>query len=645
MSLFSSLYTGASGMNAQSKSTAMISDNIANLTTVGYKRSEAAFYDLVADKINGSAFASGGTTASRILRASQQGGIQQTGIKLDAAISGNGFFPVRDTWDTASDSPFLYTRNGQFGEFATGNGNESYLRNSAGFFVYGWQLDPYGNLPANTGVGSLVPVQISPVADEILVPTTVASFAANLDAEETPIDQYLRAAGYQTLPVSEQSLVDDNGNANTADNFVVDGSEDAHYVRTFNVYSGVADPAGNNTRPLTVEFRKIVGPMAHFTSGTATPLNYSDVLVDNANGPTPGIANGDTLQISGGAAVLNVTFVNGAPAAPAEANTVADLIDAINASADYTAYLSDSGRLVVQAADPEVTLNIGGSSASVLNAGGLDVVPDDETPANFTYEPESAAYPDQALFPPLGQASNPRHWWEMRILREPDPAISEPEIFDATTGSMIPNPNYNPDDPLFGRQVEIVKGLINFNADGTINVPRDVDGNVTDGILALPTIDFDSSLAGEELDISMDIGGMTQRAGSYNALVSEQNGAPVGHRVGTEIGSDGTVTATYSNGLTADLYRIPLATFINADGLKDLNGTVYTETDASGGVALNLTGEGGAGTITPASIENANVDLGDEFGKLIVAQRSYGASSQIIKTANEMTQLLAQLRR
>ena len=58
MSLFGALYTGTSGLYAQSKSTAMISDNIANVSTAGYKRSEAGFYDLVTTESNRSALVS-----------------------------------------------------------------------------------------------------------------------------------------------------------------------------------------------------------------------------------------------------------------------------------------------------------------------------------------------------------------------------------------------------------------------------------------------------------------------------------------------------------------------------------------------------------------------------------------------------------
>ena len=636
MGLFSSFYTGTSGMNAQSKSTSIISTNIANITTVGYKRSDTAFHDLVTNEKTGSINMYGGVTANRIQRIDGQGPIQQTGIKLDTSISGRGFFAARGTPDQASTERFVYTRNGQMEEFATGNGNETFLRNTAGFYIYGWQLDEFGNLPADTTTtGGLVPIQLSPAADEILLPTTIGEFALNLNGGQQPIDPLLRPAGLQTLPVSYQSV-----------NGLPDDSAPSHYTRTLSVYSGVTDAYGNNTRELTFEFRRITGPQAHFTSNTSTPLNGTDILVDNPTGPTPGITAGETLTINGGANPVTITFVNGvADTSLNQANRMSDVITIINNVQNageqvYDATIDGTGRFVVRAIDPAVTLDLTANTMNVLGATGFAMATDPDAPGDYTYEPETASYADQALFPQLENPAQPQNWWEMRILRAADPAISSPEIPDPLNpGTMIPNPLYDPLNPEFEQRVEVVKGLINFNGDGTLNM---VDGT---GVLTLPTIDFDSSMTGEELTIAMDISGMAQMTGVYTAIVTEQNGAEVGHRTSTEIRSDGTVVGVYSNGQTAQLYRIPVATFVNENGLTDLTGTVFAESQDSGAYTLQTAGTGAAGIMNPSTIENSNVDLGDEFAKLIVSQRAFSANSQVVQTVNEMTQYLAQLSR
>src|SRR5688572_26801819 len=146
MSLFGSLFTGVSGLSAQAQSTAMIANNIANVNTVGFKRSEAAFFSLVTSESRASRYSPGTVSVNRIQRVDQQGPIQSSISGTDASISGNGFYAVKRDADDSALTEFLYTRNGQFSEDAQGN-----LRNSAGFYLYGWPLDSQGNLPANQG--------------------------------------------------------------------------------------------------------------------------------------------------------------------------------------------------------------------------------------------------------------------------------------------------------------------------------------------------------------------------------------------------------------------------------------------------------------------------------------------------------------
>lgn len=94
MSFFGSLYASTSGMMAASRATQTTSQNVANMTTVGYKKSDTSFADIVANSLysqtNGQ---SGGVAATDLLRASQQGSVQQTGAKLDASVSGKDSLP------------------------------------------------------------------------------------------------------------------------------------------------------------------------------------------------------------------------------------------------------------------------------------------------------------------------------------------------------------------------------------------------------------------------------------------------------------------------------------------------------------------------------------------------------------------------
>src|SRR5690606_13898929 len=134
--------------------------------------SEAAFYSMVTTEGRSSRYSPGGVSVNRIQRVDQQGPIQSSVSSTDASISGNGFFPVKRDSDDSSLTEYLYTRNGQFSEDAQG-----FLRNSAGFYLYGWPIDSNGDLPSNQGdLTSLVPVDVAFLGG-LTRPTTSAEVA------------------------------------------------------------------------------------------------------------------------------------------------------------------------------------------------------------------------------------------------------------------------------------------------------------------------------------------------------------------------------------------------------------------------------------------------------------------------------------
>ena len=120
MSLFGSLYTAVSGLNAQSQSLSMISDNIANSSTIGYKSDSAQFSDLVTQSGASTQFSSGGVATNTIQNIDLQGLTQQTQSSTDMAIVGKGFFVVQPTPGAAQTAS--YTRAGSFTENSQGYG-------------------------------------------------------------------------------------------------------------------------------------------------------------------------------------------------------------------------------------------------------------------------------------------------------------------------------------------------------------------------------------------------------------------------------------------------------------------------------------------------------------------------------------------
>ncbi len=179
MSLYGALFAGVSGLRAQSSKIGVISDNIANVNTVGYKSTSAEFQTLVVNGSSGStsSYSPGGVLATTRTAVDQQGLLLATDAATDIAISGDGFFVVNGNTD-GSDVP-QYTRAGSFRADSLGN-----FQNASGFFLQGWPLDVSGNIPTTSAnLDSLETVNVDTATGDASSTTTV-SIGANFDAEE-----------------------------------------------------------------------------------------------------------------------------------------------------------------------------------------------------------------------------------------------------------------------------------------------------------------------------------------------------------------------------------------------------------------------------------------------------------------------------
>jgi len=527
-------------------------------------------------------YSPGTVTVNRIQRVDQQGAIQQTSSSTDASISGNGFFPVkREALDTQE---FLYTRAGQFSEDSQG-----LLRNSAGFVLYGWPIDANGNLPANQGdLTSLVPVDVAFLGG-LTRPTSSAELAINLNSEQ-----------------ADDTLADAENNA-------------ADFSRGLTVFDSLG-----SSQVLTLEYTKTYGPQATANGSIQDLLATSNLITDL------GLTAGNTFDIStelGGPLTLSV--VTGAPAAAGDVQTVNDIISEINNSGlGMTAFLGNSGELVIQRDEftggATNTLTIANGTGTPLTGLGL-------TAGTFTSNDLSGTAPnyDNGLFtdsPPYSNSAgtdtntfpavqflpgdaqyNGRGWWQLNIVHPDGTSLS--------------------------------RGLLNFNGDGTLNVLPDNSGNID---VNLANIDWNNGSESQNIDV--DVERFSQFAGNFDVIFADQNGAELGLRTGVELDRNGVLSARFSNGATADLYQVPLVTFSNSNGLTEVSGTAYSEAESSGEENLREAGLGGAGFVEPSTLEASNVDLADEFARLIISQRAFGAGTRVINTVDQMTEDLLRLR-
>lgn len=199
---------------------------------------------------------------------------------------------------------------------------------------------------------------------------------------------------------------------------------------------------------------------------------------------------------------------------------------------------------------------------------------------------------------------------------------------------------------------QIAVGTIQFNGDGTLrsvssSLTRPVTINWTNG--AVPSvIEFNFGTAGQPIGTTGnlpigDTDGLSQFDSNYNVAFINQNGAPVGELVAVTIDPEGFVIASYSNGETQNLYKLPVADFNNPDGLTPESGNVFSQTRDSGDVNLREAGTSGTGTITSSALEQSNVDLAEQLTDMIVAQRAYQANTRVISTSDELLDRLTQL--
>ena len=120
---------------------------------------------------------------------------------------------------------------------------------------------------------------------------------------------------------------------------------------------------------------------------------------------------------------------------------------------------------------------------------------------------------------------------------------------------------------------------------------------------------------------------------------------PAGQLNGVSIDDEGYVIASFSNGETQRVFKLPIATFADVSELEARNGNVFLQTQDSGQFNLREAGQGGAGFIAPSALESANVDLGTEFTNMIITQRAFAASSRVITTVDDMLDELMRIRR
>ncbi len=175
MSIFGSMKTAVSGMNAQANKLSTVSDNIANVNTTGYKSASASFSSLILPSGGGS-YNSGSVETNVSYSVTQQGDAISTNSGTDLSIRGAGFFVVQ-----GADGKTVLTRAGDFTPDANGN-----LVNSAGYTLMGYSYASGAPAVVVNGFDGLVPINVNQngLASEA---STTGTFKGNLNSNATVV--------------------------------------------------------------------------------------------------------------------------------------------------------------------------------------------------------------------------------------------------------------------------------------------------------------------------------------------------------------------------------------------------------------------------------------------------------------------------
>lgn len=691
MSLYGALFSGVSGLAAQSSAMGAISDNISNVNTIGYKGSKVNFSTLVTKQVSLTNYSPGGVQSKPRTGVDVQGLLQATNSSTDVAMSGQGFFIVNEAANPQDGDMFAYTRAGSFKV-----DSEGYLQNVSGWYMQGWPLMGWDNSTQASTVtigddvymkgykdsaGDTVYINDNIVSADHLQPINMNNIGgtaaqtrnlrmgANLPngadvgkIYKQPVTIYDSLGGDATVQFSWSKVAQNRWDLEAipplgAKSLLLKKDTDTVYGAMGRLdFTGTPTTSGSMTMTIngaTYTFKTNAGTSGattnefHTDSSTATSTgSFVDGLAGEINkafqmeynslsATGTGITNGTVLGVTIDGATSNFTYTDASP-------TVDEAVNMLNADNAFTSLglkaFNNNGVVHIYS-EEAMTFSIAATSTGVFAQGGwtneaTGAVTNNKTTDGITYA-ERVAGTNSMIFRQRDSSDNITvAGLDSFDLSNGNPATLQGQDPSATNGFTVSAVN------IAGATNE---DAIEFNGDGT---PKEINVAYMDIDWANGSNDMSGSDSVGFFLGNLDIrDGMTQLDGDYQLAYWSQNGAKFGNFAGVSIGSDGIVTALFDNGVTRPVFQVPVATFVNPNGMQSLSGNVFIATDYSGEPTLRTAGSAGAGQVNASSLEASTVDIGEEFTTMIVTQRAYSAAAKIITTADEMLDELVRIKR
>ncbi|MCC8167222.1 MAG: flagellar hook-basal body complex protein [Planctomycetes bacterium] len=609
MGLSQSLYTGYSGLHTHQRSMDNLSNNLANVNTVGYKKSDFMFSSFFKKAISGgnpevngrsatNPIGVGlGTTTGAISTNFKQGSTEQTGKPLDCFINGNGFFLAGTRHGTA------LTRNGSFYLDPTNNPNERMLCVGEGMPIQGWN--------ARDGV-----ISPSQTIEDVLIP----AIGDKMEGQST---SELKLTGVLPTVAKDSDFAGKQTDTlSLAGNLQGDGQT----LRT-HIYAPVTQ--SSNGSAIKDEIQKIEVEIAFSgptlsADGTTNSYTWTMTTVDWPNPGDPGVqvypAEGDP------------TFSQGEMAFHATGSTSLKV---------------GAGQSVSRKVEPGQSR----VSTDTVDEEGNTIRSTFRLPSDFTVDVSRLTNLNDS---PTGAGLETWH-----VNGNPTGTIVRTlGMFDDYTDfELVADENgLETNKPV--RRVEPRENAIIFS-----RTDSDETGN---------TWSWESTMGGDSGELKFNTRGelvnSTQEGDTiqYNfeevqntnyeatMMIKEQNGYRDGLMTDVSIDANGKVIGHYSNQRSVTHAQLAIGTVPNINGLEGATGTLFYPGVASGGIQVGIAGDYagelglepiGAGVIQTQVLERSNVDLAMEFTNMIQIERGYQFNSKVVMTSDEMLQTALQTKR
>ena len=302
-----------------------------------------------------------------------------------------------------------------------------------------------------------------------------------------------------------------------------------------------------------------------------------------------------------------------------------------------------------QSSEVDIRMNLPAGDAYISGAPGSF---DPEAPATFNHSTSVTIYDS------LGDSHVMTYYF---VKDEPVANPNQWSVFAAVDGKVIDidDPAGGTTNPVGGTTASssiapggVVGATLQFDSSGDFinQIPTLAEGGITTAQLGATILSNGADPTQTvKIDFNLDPSAPnanepTQFASNFEVTSLQQDGLAVGRLTGIDIGTDGLVRATYSNGTSEPLSRIAMVNFANEQGLTQVGGSSWKESITSGEALAGEGGSGTFGTINSSALEQSNVNLTSELIDLISAQRNFQANSRALEVDNQLNQTILQIR-